>query len=467
MSLKRVLSSLFIFLCISDTSIAAKWDNAFGVGFEIGYVDNIGLAPPGEELSQYVAQLTPFVKLHGEGARALLDLDYQLQYLNYESNDIDSEIYHQLYATANAEFIEKLFFLDLSASNFQSAITDAATIPQDNISISDNRTNVTTTTISPYIETRVSSKANLLLRYTLNNTKYDNFGELQPDTENQSYVGEISSEESPVDWRLSYLRNEFNTNIAETNYYEETSFTLYYNINPQFVPFTTIGNEKNKIVNTSFDEGGGYWNVGLRWRPTTRTTFLVSHGQQFYGKSNEFTWMTKGRHTNIDIKYTEEVTNTGDVFAGRPPPVAAPPGSENEFIPISIRPYLRKRLNSNIRYGYSKTNINWYAFNERRIFLIGEGEDKSYGTTINWDWALTERTSPSLSAGWQRIQSSIPTQLDNELTNIDLSIVHTSSKRLVSSIIYRFQKQHSNYSKNDYTQNSIFLNFTLLIDNNN
>ena len=371
-----------------------------------------------------------------------------------------------MYANANAEFIEKLFFLDLSATNFQTAITDATTIPQDNITLSDNRTNVTTTTISPYIQTRVSSKANLLLRYTLNNIKYDNIGQIQPDSENQSYVGEISSEESPVDWRLSYLRNEFNTNLAETNYYEASSFTLYYNINPQLVPFTTIGKEKNKIINSSFDEGGTYWNIGLKWRPTPRTTFLVSHGQQFYGTSNEFTWMTKGRRTNIDIKYTEEVTNTGNVFAGRPPPVEAPPGSENEFIPISIRPYLRKRLDSNISYSYSKTNISWYGFNERRIFLIGEGEDKSYGTTINWDWTLTNKTSPRLSAGWQRIQSELPTQLDNELTNIDLSIVHVLSKRLVSSIRYRFQKQHSNYSQNDYDLNSINANITYVLDNN-
>ena len=462
----RSLSYLFLVLCTTKTSFAAEWDNAFGVGLEIGYVDNISLAPPGEEESLYVAQLTPYISLHGEGARAHLDIDYQMQYVKYQSKDIDSEIYHQLYANTNAEFIEKLFFLDLDASNFQSAITDATTIPQDNITISDNRTNVTTTTISPYIQTKLSSKANLLLRYTLNNTKYDNIGQIEPDTENQSYVGEISSEESPVDWRLSYLRNEFNTNLAETNYYQAISFTLFYNINRQLVPFTTVGNEKNKIINTSYDEGGSYWNVGLRWRPTPRTTLLVSHGQQFYGTSNEFTWLTKGNRANINIKYSEDVTNSGNVFAGRPPPVDAPPGSENEFIPISVRPYLRKRLDSNIQYNYSKTNITWLAFNERRIFLIGEGEDKSYGTTINWDWALTERTSPRLGAGWQRIQSSIPTQLDNELTNIDLSIVHTSSKRLVSSIIYRFQKQHSNYSQNDYTQNSIFLNFTLLFDNN-
>ena len=173
MTLQRVLSGLFIVLSIIKTSIAAEWDNAFGVGFDLFYVDNITLAPPGNEESQYVAQISPFLSLQGEGGRGRLDLVYQMQYLKYQSSDIDNEIYHRLYANANAEFIEQFFFLDLSAANFQSAITDAVSIPQDNIAITDNRTNVTTTTISPYINTRVLSKADLLIRYSLVNTKYD------------------------------------------------------------------------------------------------------------------------------------------------------------------------------------------------------------------------------------------------------------------------------------------------------
>jgi len=465
---QRVLSSLFIILSINRTSIAAEWDNAFGVGFVVDYVDNIRLAPTGEEESQYVAQITPFISVHGEGDRARLDLEYQLQYLNYQSGDIDNEIYHRLYADANAEFIEQFFFLDLSAANFQSAITDAASIPQDNISITNNRTNVTTTTISPYINARILSKAELLIRYALENTKYDEFETIQPDTENKNYLAELSTSDpgAPLDWRLSYSKNELNTNLVESNYYEESSFTLFYNLSLQFVPYTTIGNETNKIVNTSFSEGGMFWNVGLIWRPTPRTTITGEHGERFYGSSNAFSWTTKGKRTNININYTEEVTNTGQVFAGQTPPAEAPPGSNTEFTPISIRPYLRKRLVSNIQYNYSKTSLNWYSFNEKRVYLTGGGEDKSYGTSVNWDWTLTDRTTPGLTAGWQRIQSELPLLLDNELLNIDLSINHITSKRLVSTITYRYLKQNSNFQQNNYKQNSISANITLLFGNN-
>ena len=468
----RGLISLIILFSIIKTGIAATWDNAYGVGFSVDYVDNIQLAPPGEEESQYVTQVTPYISIRGEGARARLNLDYQMQYLKYQSSEFDNQIFNRLFTDASLEFIEEIFFLDLSAANFQTAITDIASIPQDNIAISDNRTNVTTTKISPYINTRILSRANLLLRYSLVNTTYDELTTIQPDTENKNYLAELSSnaksdQSAPLDWRLEYSRNELNTNLVETNYYEKSSFTLFYNISSQLIPNTTIGNETNKIVNSSFEEGGSYWTLGLLWRPTSRTTITGEYGKRFYGTSKAFSWMTKGKRINIDLKYTEEVTNTGEVFAGKPPPAEAPPGSENEFIPISVRPYIRKRLQSDIAYNYSKTNLNWSLFNENRIFLTGGGEDKSYGTSINWDWALTDRTSPSLGAGWQRIQSDFPTLLDNELLNVDLSITHTLSKRIFSTITYRYLKQHSNYQQNNYKQNSISLNVTLLFDNKN
>ena len=466
----RLLICLFVFSSLIKTSTAAEWDNAFGVGFDVGYVDNIRLAPFGEEESQYVTQITPFINLQGEGGRASLDLNYQMQYVDYLSDDINNEIYHQLFADANAELVEQLLFIDLSAANFQSAITSAASIPQDNISISDNRTNITTTTISPYINTRIFSKADLNIRYSHVDTKYDEFEDVQPDTTNENYLAELSNtttnDRGPLDWRLRYSKNELNTNLVESNYYEQSSLALFYNISSQLVPYTTIGNEANKIVNTSFDEGGTFWNVGLTWRPTPRTMIIGEYGERFYGTSNSFSWTTRGRTTNISINYSEEITNTGEVFAGRPPPTDAPVGSENEFIPISIRPYLRKRLESNIQYNYSKTNLNWYLFSEKRVYLTGEGEDKSYGINLNWDWTLTDRTSPNLNAGWQRIQSDLPTLFDNELLNFELSIVHTASERLVSSIMYRYLKQNSNIPQNKYEQNSISANITLLFDNN-
>lgn len=467
MAQRRVLSCLIIVISMIKTSYAAEWDNAIGVGFNIGYVDNIGLAQTGDEENESVAQLTPFISLHGEGGRINFDLNYQLQAIKYFEGDTDNAIYHQLFTQLNAELINKLFYLDLSATNSQSAIIAATSIPQDNISITDNRTNVTTTTISPYISTRVLSKTNLLLRYTLNNTKYDDIGLIQPDSENQSFVAELSSIESPVDWRLGYTRNEFNTDLVDSNYYEEASFTLLYNINQQFVPFTTAGNETNRIQNSTFEEGGFFWNIGIIWRPTPRTTLSGSRGERFYGSTNEFLWTTRGKRTNINVSYTEEVTNAGEVFAGQPPPDQTPPGAEDEFIPISIRPFIRKRLESNINYNYSKTRLNWYVFGENRNFLTGPpGEDTSYGTTLSWVWALSERTSPTLTAGWQHIESDTPIITDNKLWNINLGVTHITSERITSSITYRYLKQDSNDQLNNYSQNSINAGITIVFDNN-
>lgn len=456
---------LIVLAGIPEAGHSAVWNNELGIGFDAGYVDNITLEPPGNEEGEYVLQISPFVRLNGEGGRLDFDFIYRMQIINYAESENENTIYHQLFSELNTELLERFFYLDLGATNTQSAIVADASIPQDNISITDNRTNVTTTTVSPYINTRILSETELLLRYTYTKTQYDDIGAIEPVIDNQSVIAELSSIDSPVDWRLGYLRNEFNTNIVDENYYEETSFTLLYNVNPQLVPFTTIGNEKNRIANSTFDVGGVYWDIGLLWQPTPRTSLTAAYGDRFYGTAYEFSWTTRRRRTLMNISYTEDVTNAGAVFAEQPPPDSVPPGGDNEFIPISIRPFIRKRIESNIAYNYSKTNLNWYVFGENRTFLTGPlEEEKNYGTTIAWFWRLTERTRPALSIGWQRIQVELPNLTDNKLWNINLGITHNTSDRIRSSINYRYLEQDSTNIVNNYRQNMVNAGIVILFD---
>ncbi len=471
MSRRKILTSIILVSCVCKAGTAAQWDNAAGVGFNFGYVDNISLAPEGDEESQYVTQITPFISLHGEGGRARLDLDYRLQYIKYQADKYDDEIFHQLFSDANVEFLEDFLFLDLRATTFQSAITADASIPQDNVSITDNRTNVTTASLSPYINTRILSIADLVLRYTYENTDYDDSATVQPDTVNKSYIAELSSQSrgdqtAPLDWSLRYYRNELDTDLYETNYYQESSVTLFYNITAQFIPFTTVGDETNKIVNTTFEEGGSFWSAGIIWQPTTLTSITGAYGERFYGPTKELAWETRGRTTTLNINYSEEITNVGQVFARQPSGEEIPPGADNEFVPIDFRPYIRKRLETNIQYSYSKTTVNWYAFNEKRLYLTDNEEEKSYGSSLNWTWRITDRTTPNISTGWQRIDSEFPTQTRDELINIDLGVTHITSNRLVSSLTFRHVNQNSDLAQNEYEQNSINLNVTYQLENN-
>jgi len=442
---------------------SAVWNNELGVGLGFGYVDNIALEQPGSEESEYVLQVTPFIRLNAEGGRLDFDVIYRMQVVNYAESENENTIYHQLFSELNTELLEQFFFLDLRATNTQSAILANASIPQDNISITDNRTNITTTTISPYINARILSETELLLRYTYTKTKYDDIGLFEPVIDNQSVIAELSSVDSPVDWRLGYLRNEFNTNIVEGNYYEDASVTLRYNLVPQLVPFTTIGNEKNRIANSTFDSGGMYWDIGLFWQPTPRTNTSAAYGERFYGTAYAFTWTTRRRRTQINVSYAETVTNAGAVFAGQPSPDSAPPGGNDEFVPISIRPFLRKRIESNFNYNYSKTNLNWYLYREHRTFLTGApDEEYNYGTTLSWFWRLTGRTRPAVSIGWQRIQVETPGYEDNRLWNINLGITHITSERIRTSINYRYLEQESTNIINNYRQNMISAGIVIL-----
>lgn len=460
-----IVAQFLFFILTPIISQAAVWDNEIGLGVDLGYVDNITLETSGNEESEYVSQIYPFIRLNGDGNRLDFDLIYRMQIINYSESDNDNAIYHQLFSELNTELLEQLFYVDLTATNSQSAINAETPIPQDNISITNNRTNITTATVSPYISTRILSEIDLLIRYRYIYTKYEDVVIADPTVVNQELTGSIASVDSPVDWRISYFRNEFNTNLVSSNYYEDASFTLLYDINTQLIPYATIGNERNRIINTSFDEGGVYWNIGLAWQPTPRTSISADYGRRFYGTTYGFDWRTRGRRTNVNITYTEEITNAGSVFAGQPPPGSLPPGGENEFIPISIRPFIRKRMESNINYRYSKTNLNLYIFGENRKFLTGlQNEENNYGATMAWLWSLTARTRPSLTIGWQNIRVEVPDLSDNKLWNITLGITHNTSERIRSSINYRYLSQDSTNILNNYKQNVVSAGIVILFE---
>jgi len=440
---------------------AAEWEQDYGLGATINYIDNIGLAEPGSEQADTVLEATPYLSVQAAGSRTNLDLYYQLQAINYAKNDDANTIYHQLYADMNMELSKEFLFLDLRATNSQSIISTAGKVPVDNITISGNRTNVATFSVSPYIEKNFSGNVNMLLRATFNKTKYDDefVSNIGSDVENKTYNFSLNNTaKSNFSWQLDYNRDEFSTNVVAENFYEVKSMTLGYGQSSQLRPYAIVGDEDNSIYQSTLNSGGGFWSVGLDWNPTPRTAISASGGQRFYGDSKTFSWETQGRRLKLVVDYNEAVTSSATLFNRQSLGQIEGDGSSNDFVDISDTVFVSKKYTSSINYKKSKTTLTWRVFNEERSF-ISSGEIQKYqGSNLSLAWRIGARTTVKMSANWFKNKSE--SELSNNIIGLALAGLRKMSNKVSAEIGYRYRDNEIDGPVAGYVQNVAYVNLT-------
>ena len=449
-------------LLFSGLSVhAAEWDNSLGLGVEASYYDNILYAAPGEEVSDKILILTPALEVHGEGARASLDLSYRLQSINYASNNEYDGKYEQYSADSSIELGEDWLFLDLASGRTQRAIAATGVIPIDNIGISSNRTNATTYTVSPYISTRFSENSAMLLRYTRDRISYDDDVPISPISDARRYDFWLTGA-GMLDWRISASRNEFDVpgeDSGADNYYSDMGLRLSYDTGSQFTPHFSYGVEDNRIQGSVYENGGSYWEAGFAWEISSRTTLSASTGKRFYGKSHAFSLTVAGRYMNINADYSEDVTSDAQGYALRNISNLPPGGSYGGFRPITNDPYINKRMAAGVIFSKSKTSLNLSVYSSKRQFLSSGDADRNYGSRLAWGWAISSRTTTSFDVNVQRYKSYY-SDITNTLMMLGLSARHQTTETLATEFGYRQRRQDSGGAAYNYRQNILFFSLT-------
>ncbi len=458
-SFKLIL--IIVFLGATNWLSAAEWERDYGVGATLHYIDNIGLAGPGLEQADTALETTPYISAQAVSGRTNLDLYYQLQAINYAENDDANTVYHQLYADMNMELFKEFLFMDVRATNSQNIISTAGKVPVDNVSISTNRTDVSTFSVSPYISKNYSGNIKMLLRVTFNKTKYDDefVTNIGSDVENKIYNFALSNAaKSHFSWQLDLNRDEFSTNVVSKNYYEVKSMTVSYGESSQLRPYAVVGDEDNSIYQSTMNSGGGFWSVGLKWNPTPRTAISASGGQRFYGDSKTFAWETQGRRLKLVIDYNEAVTSSSTLFNRQSLGQVEGDGSSNDFIDITDTVFVSKKYSSSINYKKSKTTISWRVFNEERSFVSSGEVQKYQGSNLSLALRVGARTTVKMNANWFRNKSE--SELSNNIIGFALSGLRNISDKISGEIGYRYRDNEVDGPTVGYVQNVVFANLT-------
>ena len=493
-----IIPMLTALVLYSDTwGLAAEWTIVPNITITETYQDNVTLAPENNEESDYITEINPGISIRANGARASFDLDYQIQNLFYLRNNNANTINHELATNINAEVLTDLLFLDFSGSYNQAIISPEARVGFDNLSITENFTDVGTYSISPYLIKRFANLALAELRYSYEKVNYSGGNTSLSDADNQQIFINLASypftpllagnsidrlnrsngnrspvrtPSTPLQWSLTYEREKIINENEPDIKFEQVALDLNYRVGANIIALGGIGYENNEFERASdtTEPQGLSWRVGMVWNPTRRTSLEATIEERSFGDTYSFILQHYTRQTTAEVVYIEELTtSSGSVLENQSFPGVDEFGNPildptDEPQPIGVplpalnttEVFLRKRFTADITKATARSLFSIGAFSEKREFQSSGEEERVYGGTASWEWQPTARTRSLLFSEWQRQRFSEENRQD-DLGQIGLRITRQIRPNVDGYLEYRYGRRQSTEVENEYELNTL------------
>lgn len=477
---------------------SAKWEIEPGVSLEETYTDNIALAPPGLERSDWVTTLTPRIVVHGTGERAHVDLNYapQLLYWSNEGRTRTLQIYN---AAGTIEFVKRMVFLDVRSSESQEIVSLFGPQPESNVNLTQNRTAVRTNSISPYVRQDFGGYAHADARVTYSTVESDaDVG--RSDSRATDVAVRLASGEAYklLTWSVDYTKSHVDykdPQFADVDIQKITAGVKRL-ITPQLALLAIVGYDDVDYINTGGPVPRGFlWSAGAEWNPSPRTKLAAAAGRRYFGTTGFFDFNHRTRLTVWKLSYLQDIsTSTSDfllpatvdtagylntLFKPTIPDPALRLAAVNEFIArnglapsfgspvnfLSSVPFLVKRLQGSAGIQGISNTVLLSVFSEKREALApnqpGGGDlavtdtTKQTGVDVAWTHALSPQTSATLSLGISRNEFADLNRTDNRKF-ARASVTRQFLPRVSGSLSYRRLVNSSSPDSGDgYRENAV------------
>ena len=450
-----------LFLLASMSAGAANWRLSPSLEVSETYTNNITLAPTGQEEAEFVTQLNPGFSVSGSGRRLSLSFNYQLQNLFYSRVKGRNNSNHQLLTNFNSELLGDMLYFDGNASYRQMVVDPDGDIGQGNISINGNRQNVATTGLSPYIKRRFGNWSQGELRYTRNTLRY--IDGTYEDSVSNAFSGQLASAKRTARWtwnsRFSSRKVKYVTGLRPGETWQNIDFTMRYQFGRKLDLTGTAGYENNEYqrgLGVSAPSGG-YWNVGMVWRPTPRTNLVLGRGERFFGNVWNLDLTHRGRRSSVGANYSHDLSSRQQSLFEIPlydqdgNPILDPDTSEQVTGRIAVdEVYIRQRAVLNAEYRMLRATTTLEFHREFRDYQNSRTKEDITGGSLSWRWRFSRRASLSLNSRLE-FRDVIDSYTDN-LRASRASLERKLGRRVTAALdARRTQRERSN--GNDYTEN--------------
>lgn len=453
------------------------------------FTDNLFLTASDEE-EDFVTELTPRINIYGNGRRATVRVNYALQGLLYANNGDQNTHFHQLFSSGVCELVRQLIFIDGDATITQQNRTDTGSGVftnfgpgtflggvGDNISVTGERTTVTTYRLSPYLVHRLGDWADAELRFGYDNVS-DSGGDdtatdsaSSTDSTSQRYYAKIESGSrfNELPWRATFDRRDIDYANADSTRFQELLGTVWFVYTPELSLLGSLGYEDNSFRSAGDPARGIIWDVGVRWTPSGRTTLEATYGRRFFGGKYFFNLSHESRRTRWHITYDEvpytareaQIAEAVAARGGAIPvidPVTGLPTVTGAGIPtLRDEVYVQRRLSGGVVLEAGRNDFDILVFQEQRDYQATGARNDFWGASILWTRNISRLTYLDLSAGWTSADTNSG-QIDerkDDLLGLHVGLRRELGRHLTSTIEYRRVERSSTDPTADLVENRI------------
>lgn len=442
------------------------------------YTDNVDLQPAGQADSDLLTRLRPGFDVYANGARVNANLSYSLDAVLSSFGSGRNNLFHDLDAIANAELIKQHLFIDARARSTQQAINLLGPIGIDNTTATNNLTEVTAVSVSPYLTNHFGSFADSTLRYAHERVFDNRGGGYSNQASAQLASGNLFG---PLFWVLaaSHEHTELSGDF-EAGTFNQAFGQLGYRLNPHWSVFATGGYEDNQFESFRNTQDGAFWDVGVHWVPNQRTDVEAHYGHRFFGSTSSLSLSYRRRTTLWQASYSESIaskrnlvlTNAGTVSVLIPPNVGSgltpfcSPSDPNctevsLFTPQSVNDFFLMRQAVASVTAFSPRHSVTLAYSLLRQTFESDGaQARQQGVTLGWSWRLTADSRFNAASGWTQNEPERSNRHD-DFWNVQVGVSHDLSSDAVASLNYRHQARLSNASSAEYDENGVIADFSI------
>lgn len=500
--------SVLALTLLANPANAADWKFTPSVGAFATYSDNANQSASNPQ-DALILGVTPGFTLRSSGSRRVqATLNYGLSEVARFSNDNSSNAYHHLGAVGKAELIDDFLFIDGSANISQQLISLLGSTADASVNNS-NQTTVGTYSLSPYIQKRFGTFANLQARYSTSGAIFQN--NVAASAASNAFTTSLTSgtQFNDLSWGLNYaIRKVDNYNAAlstnnANNTFESASAQLGYTLTRKFRVFGTVGHDWNDYLSSTGTSGSSY-SVGFGWAPSRLTSVEASVGERYFGRTYSLSSSHRTRLSHWTVRYSEDVSDISQQFLQQSsrifwvcngtslfetPDINPPAGQTGCVGPITAGQlalyysnygvstadliaagllnvasangvYIIKSFTAGVSWDIHRLGFGLSAQDTRRLYQVfGNAQDHIQGVTGSVSYRISPQTTASSSLSFTR------TSLDSVLTGgqgqtnddriLSLGLNHRFAQKLNGALIFRHTQRSSDVANSGYQENNL------------
>ncbi len=467
------------------------------------FTDNLLLTARNED-EDFVTELTPRINIYGNARRASVRVNYALQGLLYADNDDENTHFHQLFSAGVCELVRQLIFIEGSATITQQNRTNTGRGVftnfgpgtflggvGDNISVTGERTTVTTYGLSPYLVHRLGDWADVELRFGYDEVS-DSGGDdpatgsaSSTDSTSQRYYAKIDSGSrfNELPWSATFERRDIDYEDGNATTFQELLGSGTFVYTPELSLLGNLGYEDNSFQSAGDPGSGIIWDVGVRWTPSGRTTLEATYGRRFFGDRYSFNLSHESRRTKWRVSYDEvpstaretQIEQAVAARGGAIPiidPVTGLPTVSGAGLPeLDDEVFVQRRLSGGLVIEAGRNDFDVLVFREERDFQSNGVRDAFWGASVLWTRNISRLSYLDMSVGWTSAEmntTSVDTNTDptagrqDDLLSLHVGLRRELGRHLTSTIEYRRVERRSTDPMADLVENRISADLRLL-----